>query len=222
MEERELFALLERAGDAAFAVDQQGLIRYWSSKAQELLGFRTEQVLLKNCAEVLAGTDEVGAAVCCRECHVLEIARRNGTVAAYDLKAATAGGGHKWLNMSILVARLRRGRPCLVVHLMRDVDRRKQTELLTREILVSVGRLTGQEADDILRRGSSPAPTPDLTARERAILQLVSLGCGPKQIGENLHISPATARNHIQHILGKLGCHTRLEAAMKAMRERLI
>ena len=222
MEEQELFAMFEGAGDAAFAVDQLGQIRYWSRKAEELLGFRKEQVLLRNCAEVLAGTDEAGAAICCRDCHVLEIARKSGSVAAYDVKAATASGSRKWLNISILVAHLRRGRPWLVVHLMRDIDRRKQTELLTREIIVSVGRLTGQEADEILRQGSSPAPAVDLTARERAILRLVSLGRNPKQIAGELHISPSTARNHIQHILGKLGCHTRLEAAMKAMRERLI
>jgi DNA-binding NarL/FixJ family response regulator len=37
-----------------------------------------------------------------------------------------------------------------------------------------------------------------------------------------LHISTATVRNHIQHILGKLQCHSRLEALVRAIREGLI
>lgn len=222
MEEQELFTLLESAGDAAFAVDQRGLIRFWSRKAEELLGFRREQTLLKNCAEVLAGKDEADAAVCCRECPVLETAAKTGAVAAYDLKAATAAGGRKWLNISILVARLKRGRPPLVVHLMRDADRRKQTELLTREIMVGVGRLTGREADEMLRRRLPDRPTVDLTPREKTILQLLSLGRNPKDMAEQLYISPATLRNHIQHILTKLRCHSRLEAVIRAIREGLI
>src|SRR5712692_918491 len=138
MEDQELFCILEGAGDAAFAVDQQGLIHYWSRKAEDLLGFRKDQVLRKNCAEVLAGTDDAGAAICCRECRVLEMARKTGEVAAYDVHAATAAGNRRWLNVSIIVARLGRARTPLVVHLMRDIDDRKRLEGLTREIMVSV------------------------------------------------------------------------------------
>jgi two-component system nitrate/nitrite response regulator NarL len=34
-------------------------------------------------------------------------------------------------------------------------------------------------------------------------------------------ISPETARTHIQHILAKLGVHSRLEAAAFVMRNRI-
>ncbi len=222
MEDQELFSVLEGAGDAAFAVDTQGLIRYWSRKAEDLLGFRKDQVLRKNCAEVLAGTDDAGANVCCRDCRVLEIARKTGQVAAYDVHAATAGGNRRWLNVSIIVARLGRSRAVAVIHLMRDIDDRKRLEGLTREIMVSVGRLTGQDADQLIRRGQASTPAVDLTAREKNILQLLSLGHNPAQIAGQLHLSRATVRNHIQHILTKLGCHSRLEAALRAVRERLL
>ena len=222
MDEAELYSLLEGAGDAAFVVDPQGLIRYWSRKAEELLGYRKEQTLQKNCADVLAGTDEAGAAICCRDCRVLETARKTGTTASYEMQAPTADGRRKWLGVSILVARLNRGRPPLVVHLLRDVDPRKELELVTREILVNIGRLTGQQADDVLRRGRPPSPVSDLTAREKTILHALSLGRDPHDIAEELHISRATVRNHIQHILGKLQCHSRLEAVVRAIREGLI
>ena len=66
VDEADLYTLIEGAGDAAFVVDQFGVICYWSRKAEEMLGFRREQVLQKSCAEVMAGVDEAGAPVCCR------------------------------------------------------------------------------------------------------------------------------------------------------------
>jgi two-component system nitrate/nitrite response regulator NarL len=41
-------------------------------------------------------------------------------------------------------------------------------------------------------------------------------------MAERLHVSPATVRNHVQHILEKLGVHSRLEAAAFATRYRLL
>jgi DNA-binding NarL/FixJ family response regulator len=52
-----------------------------------------------------------------------------------------------------------------------------------------------------------------LTRREREILALLSLGAGNDVIAQRLVISPETARTHIQNLLGKLGVHSRLEAA---------
>jgi PAS domain S-box-containing protein len=222
MDESELYTLLEGAGDAAFVVDQHGLIRYWSRKAEELLGFRKDQALQKNCADLVAGVDEAGAPVCCRECRVIELARKTGAAPAYDVRFATASGELRWVNVSILVARLNRGRASLVLHLIRDLDQRKKMELVTRDILVNIGKLTGQQADEVLRRGKNPSPAFDLTAREKTILHALSLGQDPDDIAGQLHISRATVRNHIQHILAKLQCHSRLEAVVRAIREGLI
>ena len=222
MEEQEVFSLLEGAGDAAFAVDPQGLIRFWSRKAEDLLGYRKEQVLNKNCAQVLEGRNEAGSMVCCDDCQILEIARKTGAVANYDLRAHTASGQDKWLNVSILVFRLGSRRPPLVVHLMRDLDHRKRLESLTKEIMVSVARLTGQKADELIRQGPPSSPSVHLTQREKDILRLLSLGRNPAAIAAELHLSNATVRNHIQHILGKMGCHSQLEATLRAVREKLL
>ena len=221
MDESDLYELLEGAGDAAFVVDQHGIIRYWSRKAEELLGFRREEAVQKYCADVMAGIDESGA-LCCRECRVIDAARRNGAVAAYDARFATASGEHRWVNVGILVARLNRNRTTMVVHLMRDLEPRKQMELITRDILIGVGRLTGQQVATVLRRGRDPAPAFPLTPREKTILNDLSLGQDLHQISSQHNISPATVRNHIQHILTKLQCHSRLEAVVRAIREGVI
>jgi DNA-binding NarL/FixJ family response regulator len=52
-----------------------------------------------------------------------------------------------------------------------------------------------------------------LTRREREVLVLLALGGDNDRIAQELVISPATARTHIQHVLGKLGLHSRLAAA---------
>jgi len=114
-----------------------------------------------------------------------------------------------------------RGAP-LVVHLMRDIEHQKQIEGFTRHILVEVGQLTGRQADEIVHESASLPPVADLTERELAILRLLSLGRTTHQIAGELYISVATVRTHVQHVLGKLQCHSRLEAVLHAVRQRLI
>ena len=57
-----------------------------------------------------------------------------------------------------------------------------------------------------------------LTPREREVLTLVAAGRTNRQIAQALFISPKTATVHVSNILGKLGAHTRVEAAAIAHR----
>jgi DNA-binding NarL/FixJ family response regulator len=59
----------------------------------------------------------------------------------------------------------------------------------------------------------------DLTAREREVLGLVAGGATNKDIAATLDISPSTAKNHLQNILGKLHLENRVQAAAYALRE---
>jgi two-component system, NarL family, response regulator DegU len=61
-----------------------------------------------------------------------------------------------------------------------------------------------------------------LTRRERQVLALLAEGGNKETIGRALFISPETARTHIQHVLAKLGVHSRLEAATLAHRGNLL
>jgi DNA-binding NarL/FixJ family response regulator len=62
----------------------------------------------------------------------------------------------------------------------------------------------------------------DLTSRERQVLGLLAAGRGSKQIALELVISPRTVGTHIQHILAKLGVHSRAQAAAVAHRAGLV
>jgi two-component system, NarL family, response regulator DevR len=65
-------------------------------------------------------------------------------------------------------------------------------------------------------------PGSELTEREREVLALVARGYTNKQIADALYVSEKTARNHVSHILDKLGLSRRSEAAAFAVEHRLV
>jgi DNA-binding CsgD family transcriptional regulator len=77
--------------------------------------------------------------------------------------------------------------------------------------------------DRILRLHGSPAlHRARLTPREREILTLVANGRSTWEIGEALHISSRTVKEHIKHLCSKLGAVTRTQAVMIAVRDKII
>jgi DNA-binding NarL/FixJ family response regulator len=70
--------------------------------------------------------------------------------------------------------------------------------------------------------GRTDAPEHELTEREREVLALVARGLTNKQIAEALSLSEKTARNHLSHILEKLGLSRRSEAAVYAVQHDLL
>jgi two-component system, NarL family, response regulator DevR len=73
-----------------------------------------------------------------------------------------------------------------------------------------------------LAGGTTQLPAGDeLTEREREVLALVARGYTNKQIAEDLSVTEKTARNHVSHILEKLGLARRGEAAAYAVEHKL-
>jgi len=60
-----------------------------------------------------------------------------------------------------------------------------------------------------------------LSDREKDILRQVARGFSNDEIADVLHISEATVRTHVSHILTKLGLSNRTQAALFALREGL-
>ena len=65
-------------------------------------------------------------------------------------------------------------------------------------------------------------PTPRLTDREMEVLKLVAKGMNNRDIAKQLFISENTVKNHIRNILEKLQLHSRMEAVVYAVREKLL
>ena len=57
---------------------------------------------------------------------------------------------------------------------------------------------------------------PELSQREREILQLMAQGLGNIAIAERLVLSAKTVRNHVSNILDKLQVANRTEAILRA------
>lgn len=59
-------------------------------------------------------------------------------------------------------------------------------------------------------------PFPELSSREKEVLELLAQGCGNQQLARRLFISPKTVRNHVANILSKLGLPDRSQAIVAA------
>ncbi len=87
------------------------------------------------------------------------------------------------------------------------------------------GKLLTEFATLARRDGEARAqevPAPKLTDREMQVLKLVARGMNNRDIAKELFISENTVKNHVRNILEKLQIHSRMEAVMVAVREKLI
>lgn len=101
------------------------------------------------------------------------------------------------------------------------------------ELLSAIRKVAGGESawtQEELRRVSgalSPAAAATdldvpLTQRESQVLRQLALGLSNKEIARSLHISVETVKEHVHHILEKLGVSGRTQAAVWAVRKGLI
>lgn len=73
-----------------------------------------------------------------------------------------------------------------------------------------------------LRATPPDNPAAKMTVRELEVLRVIGAGRANKEIAAELGISERTARTHVSNILGKLGLHSRTQAALWAVREGLV
>ena len=74
-------------------------------------------------------------------------------------------------------------------------------------------------------RRPEPAPTAELdpiTGREREVLTLIGRGLTNQEISDHLHISLATTRTHVSHLLTKLDARDRAQLVITAYETGLI
>ena len=78
------------------------------------------------------------------------------------------------------------------------------------------------EFKEMARTDREQVPTPRLTERELEVLRLVAKGLNNREVAKQLFISENTVKNHVRNILDKLQLHSRMEAVMYAVREKLL
>lgn len=217
-----LFQALAKTGDGAFVTDEDQQIVFWNQAATQITGYPYEEVSGLPCYEVLEGRDDQGRLFCFEHCRIATAALRDRAVKDYDISISNKSDKVHWINLSTLTFPVNGDTSQLLLHLFRDVTRRKQSEQLISQIL--------RAAEDLQNGGSPRAPFPvengqsvaDLTNRELEVLSLLAQGFNTDKIARSLSISPSTARNHIRNILQKLQVHSRLEAVVQAYKQGLI
>ncbi len=204
--------LISNTADGVCAVTSEGKITLWNRSAEKILGYPAREVVGQPCCEVFVGRDVAGNRLCYRGCHVQTLVKMGEPVQHFEMATRTKAGKPVWLDVSTLAVPGSRNGLHSTVHLFRDVTISHDMEALLRE------RLTQ----------GKPIPTPtvavstSLTRREIEILRLMTSGANTRMMAERLHVSPATVRNHVQNIFGKLGVHSRLEAVTHVTSQGLL
>lgn len=123
------------------------------------------------------------------------------------LKAGAAGYVLKDAPRSQLVASVRNvlsGEP--------SIDQKLATQLLQ--------RLAASLPESVGTNSFVPGitdPTETLTPRETEVLRLLARGLSNQKIAQELVVSVGTAKNHVQHIIAKLGVSDRTQAVVRGL-----
>ena len=107
-------------------------------------------------------------------------------------------------------------------YLMKDISGAQLAEAIRR---AADGKptLAPQAAEVLMRQVANPdVQGQDLTPRERQVLRLLADGLTNTEIAERLVVSLSTVKGHVSSVMMKLGASTRTEAAIIAVRHRLV
>ncbi|WP_447980635.1 LuxR C-terminal-related transcriptional regulator [Candidatus Nitrospira bockiana] len=207
-------AMLRHTADGAMVV-AGGSIILWNQAAERLMGFKAAEVLGRPCRDVFRGLTWSGARLCSASCEVAARTRSGCPLAQFDMQTRTKSGRPLLINVTSLSLPAGRGR-CIAVHLFRDCTRDARARRLVDQLRGCLEYRAEPLAVPAGVATRAPRCVQDrvsvLSRREREILDLLGTGLPAPAIADRLCISPATLRNHIQHILAKLGAHSRLQA----------
>jgi PAS domain S-box-containing protein len=216
-------AIAQRAADGAMLVDEDGVIRCWNRAAARLMGYRARDVIGRNCHAVMHGVMLNQQPLCSPSCSIGRRLACGHGVRNFEMETHTKRGKTIRLNISSLPIKSKGPHRFLALHLFRDITDQAV-------ILESAangprrGKRVGSGTDQTNHQTEIPVipPLPSawlpLTRREREILHRLAQGQETFAIADNMCISRNTVRNHIQHILVKLGVHSRLQALATAYR----
>ena len=222
MNAQHLLDVLAEAPYGAYAIDMGQRIVFWNDSAERLLGYNADEVLGRRCYDAVGGVAEGEAMRCGGNCSVVQWSKRGRIAPSQTLTIRTKDGARRWMSMFHILLLASPRERSTVVHIFHDVSQEVEARQVLQKLSNIVVAATGsQSTKRVLPRASDPGADP-LSQREREVLHLLAQGMSAGDLAEKLDVSVATVRNHIQHILSKLGVHSRLEAVVAASRQGLL
>jgi DNA-binding NarL/FixJ family response regulator len=77
-------------------------------------------------------------------------------------------------------------------------------------------------SDYVTLAAAAPKPVPDLSSREREVLQMIAEGHTTKEVAARLCLSVKTVETHRKHLMDKLDIHSVAELTRYAIRAKII
>jgi len=102
-------------------------------------------------------------------------------------------------------------------YLLKGMNADELTDAI-RAVYAGKSRIPAVVAERLAERMGGPA----LTARELDVLKRIVAGRSNKEIANDLHISEATVKTHINSLLSKLGVNDRTQAATTALQRGIV
>lgn len=189
-------------GMPVWVTGPDGNVSYLNGRAEGLLGRTASECIGRPCHRVIGGRKLSGAPFCNPDCAVHRLAANKREIEPYPLRIPNTGRRDEVVRVVVIIARPTGSDASSFVHCVVDDARHERFKKYFTKIVARTPHHSGDLSLDRF----------NLTDRERQILQLLSEDETIHAIAHRLNLSYATVRNHVQHILNKLGVHSVLEA----------
>ena len=177
-------------------------ITYINGRAEGLLGQPTGKCVGRPCNEVIRGRTAKGKPFCTEQCPVVRQLNFQTEIEPFRIRIG-AGRKAKWVQVVVIAAEAPDFSGPYLVHCVIDDEREQRFKRYLTKVMTRSPKT----------RPVNKRPTgSSLTRREKEILALLSDDASLREIADKLHLSYTTVRNHVQHILNKLGVHSTMEA----------
>jgi DNA-binding CsgD family transcriptional regulator len=193
---------IQRLGVATWVSGPDGRVLYANERAETMLGTTIPHMLGKPCHEVVGGKDSEGRTWCSEHCPVDRMVDAGEEIEPYTIRVE-GGDGEHWVQMLVIPFEHEGAGGTCLAHCAFNVDKQHLIESYLDRIAARTPLNNEREFDLEKSR---------LSKREREVLDLLSKDQNLYAISEKLNVSYYTVRNHVQHILGKMGVHSTLEA----------
>ncbi len=190
-------------GMAAWVSGPDRTICHFNARAETLLGINASSCMGVPCYRIIDGRDAKGDTVCGPTCPFLSLVRAGKEIEPVAMRVRTPDNAWQWIRVVVIPVRCDNHSEPSLVHWALEEDKTHRME----DYLSKVAK----RSPHIQSRNPAPQHL-GLTKREWEVLQLLADDEDLHAIAARLHVSYITVRNHVQHILLKLGAHSIGEA----------
>lgn len=193
---------VERLGVPVWISDPDRHITYVNGRAERLLARSWRKCIGRPCHDVIRGRTARGKPFCSERCPAVRQLQFQKEIEPFQIRIG-AGRGAKWVQLVVIAAQAPGASGPSLIHCVIENEREQLFKQYLTKVMTRTPKARPAKHGSVAFR---------LTRREKEILALLSDDVSLREIADRLHLSYSTVRNHVQHILGKLGVHSIMEA----------